>query len=64
MIGEDPLLDEAGAFDIFPEFELAQAKSLCNGLDTGTNNIFDFFGSWDLRWRGEQVQVPGQSRLS
>jgi hypothetical protein len=48
VIGKDPLLDEAGALDIFPEFELAQAEGLGNRLDTGTNHILDFFGSWDL----------------
>ena len=48
MVGEDLLLDEAGALDIFPEFELAQAEGFCNGLDTGTDNIFDFFGSWKI----------------
>ena len=62
MVGEDPLLDEAGALDIFPEFEWAQTEGLCNWLDTGTDNIFDFFGSWDLHRGGEKVQVSGQSR--
>lgn len=49
VIGEDPLLDEAGALDIFPEFEWAQAEGLCNCwmLERTTSSISLGFGICD-----------------
>ena len=44
LIGENPLLDEGRAVNVFAEFQLAKAEGFCSLLDAGTNDSLDLFG--------------------